>query len=475
MPKTARRSDRDSNQRSLASRLSVRWTNVRSFTDTGWQQIRPLTVVVGPNNSGKTSFHLPLLLLKQTLLSRDSSIGLMTRGPLVNAGSFRDLVSGHDVDRQIDLSIQFHHHTPRRSQELKPLGEYPPGSVDLTFSSDLGTGVVLSRYRARDMFGRLYLERRRLASGRYSLTRLPAQIPRLRPKPRSAKGRIQNTLQTGVFSDKPQHFLFSPLFLTDAIEDLAPDALEVGLPEWVVLYVSIVGAIREEVSRLLQGLDYLGPLRRPPQRLYKLSGETPQEVGSRGENAPELLFRSGAAFRRGVGRWLRRLGLASRIDTPAVGDEAFAVELRRGTDSPWVNLADTGFGTSQVLPLIVQSLREDRTGLLVAEQPEIHLNPRLQALLSDLFVEVASEDHPVIVETHSEHLVLRLRRLIAEGKFNSRDVALYYVEKTGDDSVMRGVPIQTDGHVDPEAWPRGFFGESLTEALGLAQAQIRNR
>jgi predicted ATPase len=455
--------------------LAVRWTNVRSFPDTGWRQIRPLTILIGPNNSGKTSFHLPLLLLKQTLLSKDPTVALMTRGSIVNAGSFWDLVHGHDVGRHIDLSLRFLHDDPTRGQKLKKLGQYPPGSVELSFGLAADGSTELTQYRARDRYGRLYLERRRLASGRYSLLRMPVKIPPMHANPRTAQRKLQNALRLRALADQPSHFLFSPLFLTHAIEDLSPKALDVELPGWAVLYAGIIGSVREELTQALRALDYLGPLRERPQRLYLLSGETPEAVGSRGEHAPELLFRSDASFKRSVGRWLRRMGLASDVGTEAVSDDAFSVELRRSTRSPWVNLADTGFGISQVLPLIVQSLRSDQIGLLVAEQPEIHLNPKLQALLADLFIEAASEDRPIVVETHSEHLVLRLRRLIAEGAFRANDVALYYVERSGDESSIREVVIQPDGSVARDAWPRGFFEDSLSEALGLAQAQIRPR
>jgi hypothetical protein len=263
--------------------------------------------------------------------------------------------------------------------------------------------------------------------------------------------------------------------LTEAIEELAPEAFDAELPEWVVLYIGIVGSIREEISEMLQSLDYLGPLRERPRRLYMVSGETPQEVGQRGQFAPELLFRADASFRRRVARWLRRMDLGVAIGAPEIGDDAFSIELKRYAQSPWVNMADSGFGVSQVLPLIVQSLRADHEGLLIAEQPEIHLNPRIQALLADLFVSTASDRRPIIVETHSEHLVLRLRRLIAEGSIESKDVALYFTEKTGDESTIREVPILEDGRIRPDTWPSGFFEESLTQALGLAQAQMRKR
>jgi predicted ATPase len=137
------------------------------------------------------------------------------------------------------------------------------------------------------------------------------------------------------------------------------------------------------------------------------------------------------------------------------------------------NYADTGFGVSQVLPLIVQGLYGDEDTMLIAEQPEIHLNPKLQALLADLFCDFASRKVNVLVETHSEHLLLRLRRLIAEGSIKSNQVALYYVERDKDKSLIREIPIKDNGHVEIKEWPRGFFQDSLRESIGLASAQSK--
>ena len=105
------------------------------------------------------------------------------------------------------------------------------------------------------------------------------------------------------------------------------------------------------------------------------------------------------------------------------------------------NIADAGFGTSQLLPLIIQTLTARPGTITIAEQPEIHLNPRLQSVLADLFVEMANTGHHVIVETHSEHLLLRLRRLVASGKIKSSEVAIYFIERLKGESTVRSVPI----------------------------------
>jgi predicted ATPase len=88
-------------------------------------------------------------------------------------------------------------------------------------------------------------------------------------------------------------------------------------------------------------------------------------------------------------------------------------------------------------------------------------------------VEMANSDHRVIVETHSEHLLLRLRRLVADGSISHNKVAIYFVEKIDGLSKIRHIDLKGNGHIPSESWPKGFFEESLSESLALAAAQSR--
>ena len=228
------------------------------------------------------------------------------------------------------------------------------------------------------------------------------------------------------------------------------------------------------IQEILADISYLGPLRESPSRLYEISGEHPANVGIRGQYAPEVLFRRrDPQLLRLVNNWIEKFEFGFKIECESISHGAFAILLRRSSKTPPVNLADTGFGLSQVLPLIVESFYSKRGHTIVAEQPEIHLNPRLQALLADLFCEVVNRGKRVVVETHSEHLLLRVRRLIAEQKIQNDKVALYYTEKSGDKSSIREIRLEKTGHIEPDEWPRGFFEESLRESLGLAAAQTK--
>jgi hypothetical protein len=456
-------------------RPRVRWQNFRAFKDTGWIELRPLTVLIGPNNSGKTSIHAPLLLMKQTLQARDESIPLLTNGPLLNSGTFKDIVYGHDANRDIALSIAWHRHQATKEGRQERLGATPPGDLRLAFADDPKGDIVLKSYEVRDVHGRKFLTRNRLQNGDYSLLHMPRRSPS-RPAKRN-QPRPSPAYMRDIRVDSPDHFLFTPgvIFDTTVRQATRPrkPRSELGLAGPASMYMRIVSWVQGQVTSLLDGLSYIGPLREHPQRLYQLSGEPPVHVGIRGEAAPEVLYRAGRSdLLKDVRKWLRQFELAYDLRCAAVGESGFSIFLKRTRSSPEINLADTGFGISQVLPLIVEGLCEEELSLIVAEQPEIHLNPRLQARLADLFVYLATHGKPVLIETHSEHMVLALRRLIAQGDISSKDVALLFVEKSGDESSIRHVPIQKNGHIEPDDWPAGFFEDILKESLALASAQI---
>lgn len=145
------------------------------------------------------------------------------------------------------------------------------------------------------------------------------------------------------------------------------------------------------------------------------------------------------------------------------------IDKRSGTP---VSHRDVGIGVSQVLPVLV-SAHAWRDSLLAIEQPEIHLHPALQAELGDVFVESALEGgNTFLIETHSEHLLLRIMRRIREtssgdlpkgvSAVRPEDVTVLFVEPDGSKSIVREMPLNERGEL-VKAWPGGFFEEGLRE------------
>lgn len=127
---------------------------------------------------------------------------------------------------------------------------------------------------------------------------------------------------------------------------------------------------------------------------------------------------------------------------------------------------DVGIGISQVLPVLVMAYGSQGK-LLAMEQPEIHLHPALQAELGDVFIEAAlgQRKNTFILETHSEHLILRLMRRIREGKISPDDIGVVFVEPLARGSRFIELRIDEEGDFIDE-WPGGFFEESFHEKFG---------
>lgn len=455
-------------------RFEFRWENFRSFKDTGWIGVRPITVFIGANSSGKTSLTRPLLLMKQTMDSRDSRIALKTTGPLADVGTFRDLVFGHNsgLGVRFRLRFTFPEDSPP-SKELKPIGMYPPGEVliELRAGSE-PTEINLYRLSIFDVYKRAFLTRTRLSDRRYSLVfgkRMDAKTLKL------------------VRDSRPTHFLFPSVRVMQQIMQREQEKklrdrskrgrkgrttteLKISLSEGSAVYIGLMRFAEEELTKLFSRLSYIGPLREYPRRFYEGAEEIPETVGLRGEDAPRIMFlKKDPIFRKEVDTWLRNFGLADKITCEGFHEDLFAISTREPRIKYEIGYADAGFGLSQLLPLVVQGFHAPQGSVMFLEQPEIHLNPRLQGQLGNLLAAVAKKRHTVIVETHSEHLVSRLRTLIANGTLKPDDVALYYVEKDKGESSVRLIPILEDGHIEPMQWPKGFFEDSLSEALQLAR------
>ncbi|KQR12115.1 hypothetical protein ASF78_13180 [Cellulomonas sp. Leaf334] len=216
---------------------------------------------------------------------------------------------------------------------------------------------------------------------------------------------------------------------------------------------------------------YVGPLRDFPRRVVTDASDA-TGMGVRGERLvlhlarrQDLVDRVNVAF--GVLEIPYKLEvkqLRAEGTEEALGDVAVAVltDVRSGiTVSP----ADVGFGISQILPVVVQLVGNvDR--LILIEQPEIHLHPKMQSRLADIIIQsVTSNRNTVLVETHSEHLLFRAQRRMRDESFdgwNAESLGVAYVMSADGRSEIRQLAMGKSGELmDP--WPDGFFDDRLDD------------
>lgn len=256
----------------------------------------------------------------------------------------------------------------------------------------------------------------------------------------------------------------------------------------------LAGAQRACARYLAAQVRYVGPLRHAPYRPFP-SAPDPDlgEVGVEGEYVASVLQANRGIERHypvpggateqlplleAVKRWLVDFGLAEdlrvREDTPLVlGIDVVPPGLERA-----VTLSAVGVGVSQVLPVIVQCLVAGPGALVVLEQPELHLHPAAQQRLGDFFLACTAWGQNLLVESHSEYLVLRLRRRVAEDQTDrlKDDLVLLFASRGHEgETVYRPIELTNTGAL--VEWPDGFFDQGADEAhqLLIASAAKQRR
>jgi predicted ATPase len=434
----------------------LRIKNFKCFSDTNLLKIRPLTFLVGPNSSGKSSVLKALLMLRQTIDSTDLNNPLVANGGWIEMGAYPEFIYMGDSNRDLEIHLEFDISKLIESRRL--FRSRPNMPAIFHFNSIFNYNRETTQISLRE---------REFTANEIELNE------KIKYHPSENKYFIyMNYLEDGekkkfVHEVKPIKFYdYRPLFRSNSE----------GVVRSYRRFPSIFN-FGEYMVREFHNMFYLGPLRDFPRRIYGASGQAPQDVGIRGERALEVLRISGKNKRTEIKnvdeqakKWLKLFGIADDIQLDQIVEGMYYISfVIDSATKARVNLADIGFGASQTYPIIVQSFYAPQGSLLLIEQPEIHLHPKAQSILGDLFIDAVNNgDKSFIIETHSEHILSRIRRRIAEHKLKKDDVAIYYFEPSIDGTIIRSVTLNEQGqYLD---FPEGFFEEELEEAFAHLKA-----
>ncbi len=148
--------------------------------------------------------------------------------------------------------------------------------------------------------------------------------------------------------------------------------------------------------------------------------------------------------------------------------------VKRDTKSPEALLTDVGFGVSQVLPALVLLYYVPEGSTVIMEQPEIHLHPSVQSGLADVILTVSkARKLQVIVESHSEHMLRRFQRRVAENTFEADSVKLYFCDSANGQSNLVDLELNLFGEI--LNWPPEFFGDEMTEIAETRKAILKRK
>ena len=500
--------------------------NFRSVREETGLDFAPLTVFAGANSSGKSTLLKSILLVAQTLSHKDISQPLVLNGELIKLGDIDDIISANSTSNKIIIGWECSHlkDNAQRVRELiniKKIDQYNilrnKTYCEIAIIPDDSESLLESSYRVKPILSYSYF-----ITNDYSLKADRFDISEIGINEKWCNATKDVNLLVGLkykIEDAESHYDDSDNWIYDYNESL--EGIGVGcmfqhfLPSKIVTGEKWINKKGEKQMRVnVQSLPplafaatesirnffsnsvcYIGPLRASPKSVYERSlNSSSNDIGTKGENTPEVFsehkeeniryipsscFDSpgcitaqvDASLAHAVIDWLCYLGVAENISSTDKGKYGFELGVMMGNSNVINDLTQVGIGVSQVLPILVGGLLAKPDTTLIYEQPELHLHPKVQSRLADFFLAMTQLGKQCLVETHSEHIINRIRLRIAEGSDGSpwHDAAkVYFVENKNDSSTFREIKIDECGGI--LVWPEGFFDERQQETERILRA-----
>jgi len=436
--------------------------------------IKPFTVISGVNNSGKSSFIQLLLLLKQTVELDSSKQPLSLNGALYKVGNYQDILFNKKTDNKLKIAFSF------EKQEFGNIKFENAlfSSYDYEYELEVVFGIFNGLPRVDELRAAIKLPED---------TGSDNQLIHLKREQEESYFNIDTN--TGIFGKelweedlKKANIDFLSLF---------PLSFENSDEKSSSKHLFTIEAIKTKIQSVFQEISYIGPLRKQPEDIYPGSIGV-KNVGKEGEFVAQILQENGdnkvefykiiehengieykttsSSLTQAVKYWMCDIfDVAEDIYAEKTND-SYSVIL---TNKSGLNasIKHVGFGISQLLPIVVEGLTMFTNGILIIEQPEVHLHPKVQSWLFDFLYSLTLQGKTVIVETHSGHFITRMRRRIAEDVTNEMDdkINLTFIEN----NVFR--TIQLDDYGTLNYFPKDFIEPSGEELRAIVKAQMNKR
>ncbi|HEY89625.1 MAG TPA: AAA family ATPase [Thermoflexia bacterium] len=483
------------------SRLHL--SNFKAFKDKQNIELLPLTIVAGVNSSGKSALLQSLLLAQDTLSSNKlSEQPLLYSSDRLKFTRFHELIFGKPNRYVKGIGLGFSMPSKIGNDKARKYFGIQPSTKASSFF-ELGIDAQFD-YNEGDKT--VFVNRVSLTISEWGQKVAPIVTLLFKPTEQKNKWIIQVTTtsdqlcaQTPFYPWENTEYVtlerFIPLWSARRPSEGSPESRS-EIYELYKLFSDFFDRLR---TALTSHLHYVGPLRSAPQNVYVHQQLSGLQVSSAGEQTIQLLYenlntkvdfvkwsgkdfslsalsRSKEPLKDTLGRAFTLLGIEQDLRIKHPGSSSYEADLNLHHQTRTrVLISQVGFGISQILPIIAVGLLSTPGDFLIFEQPEIHLHPRAQAGLADFLLCLTLTGRQILIETHSDHLINRIRRRLAEDKENllSERVNLFFVSPPT--SVELGANITTakfDKYGNIEEWPRGFLAETAYESGAIMDAAM---
>jgi len=429
--------------------------NIRSFAGRHTVDLRPLTILVGENSSGKSTLLAALAALSDTTSFPGK---LAVNKEPHDLGTYRTIATfkGGKFGRAKTFSIGFCNNPD--------IGESDLREVLATYKEDRGNSA-LAEFQIETEYAKLILV---FHEGKMTGT--------LCSKGKRPKSELAVGDESQPSPPREMHFESeldsTAISLAETLPHFLLRALMNKQEQPAFFQPNEVFRLARDITRSILKAGSIAPIRSKPRRVYDRSSVS-YEPG--GDHIPYILARllndekdkRREKISAALQKFGKESGLFKKIAAPILGKhEGDPFEIEVSIAGPATNILDVGYGVSQSLPIVVESVLATPSTRLLVQQPEVHLHPKAQAALGTFFVDMVRDGkREFVVETHSDYILDRIRQEVAAGKLPPESVVFVFLDKSHIETTINHLYLDKSGNIlDAPPCYRTFF---LQEEINL--------
>lgn len=485
---------------------TIQIKNLKSIVDSGPIELKPLTVVIGKNSSGKSSFLRVFPLLKQSYVVNLSE-PILWYGDYVDFGSFRNTLNSECAKGDcIEFIMTFENVTSLYSLNATKIAninvsmsikERSIAKYEININNK--NKIVLEEHDGKKyniIINDEKIDCAPLVLVDYRTNKFPVYVSRGEGElyfpfysiPKEIFDKYLDTNQHERYILREDRILDinKQISLGSAktkaykiFKEVIKAEKEIEEDDLVMIanmlirntVVDVLSSVEDTVANTFRSVQYFQPLRSRGDRFYRVQGLNTKEIDSDGNNGPMFLYNMEKEKEKEFEKWcFENFGFAYSISKFGDGLESTSITIKNKLEKTEHNLTDTGFGYSQIFPIILSlwnytenQRRSNYERIIVIEQPELHLHPSFQKRIMNAIVkiiEIAKKKRmgiKFIIETHSETIVNYLGKLISNNYDNNSDINLLVCDMVDKKSRFEKMIFNKDGLI--ENWPNGFFSD----------------
>lgn len=444
----------------------------KSFKNLAFIESKKINIFLGPNSSGKSSFLKSIHILHNSLLNSESSalnlddyvggFNSIVYGNQKNSFKFHFTVNEKKIDRKKYTDIEKYGALIKLYYNLYENNQM----INSKEESDFGTwfSQVYKKYSNNpiDRFSIEFKEtpKRPNVVQEFEIVLKNKDIIRIYLKLKSYYIEYNGVELSNSNLIEPYKFYFKANNL-----NMKQNTLKKLSESEIDLYVTTILTLNEidfEFNSFLKNVIQIRPFRVEPTRSQYITNYNYSSVGPKGENVLSTVL--GLKEEKKIqsldliNNWLNKFDLATNVDIEDLTNSSYSLVLKNKYTDIKSNIMDFGAGTSQLLPIVIESIISPKNSVLVIEEPETHIHPNAQSKLADFFVELVERDpsKQIFIETHSMYLIRQIQILVAMRKIQPEDLNICYFSQNEDGSNIKFLELSENGQFIAD-FPKGFF------------------